>query len=130
MIKLVSGETLLAEIINDGEWELRINNPIAITIKVLHAPILMSHMWMPFDDLDNLFSIRHEHIITTKEVDKDMISYYNNCIEAIHENMTSEETFLIGAKKPEKEESVVDKIKDIVDQIEERAGFSANTTIH
>ena len=44
--------------------------------------------------------------------------------------MTSEETFLIGAKKPEKEKSIVDKIKDIADQFEERAEFSANTTIH
>jgi hypothetical protein len=135
MIKLVSGETLLAEFIDDGNWELSINNPVEVIIKMGNAsPILMSHIWMPLSEWDNYFSIRHEHIILEKKVDEDMISYYNNCIDTIHENMTSGETFLVGAKKKrEAEELTQSDIDKVLSKIEKQVGGvipSANTVLH
>lgn len=94
MIKLVSGDTLLAEVINHTETQIVLNNPISVIVKVRHAPVMMSHIWMPFDEFDNHYHIEIAHIITEKEVDEEMVLYYNKCIDTIHDNMTSTESLL------------------------------------
>ena len=129
MIKLVSGETLLAEVVSESDYDVKINNPIAVVVKVRHAPVLMSHIWMPFDDFDNLYEIRHEHVLTHKQVDEDMVLYYNNCIETIHDNMTSSETFLLSdSEKTEVDEDK--KLEDLIEKLEAQYHYSANTVIH
>ena len=129
MIKLISGETILAEIVSENEYNIEINNPIAVVIKMRHAPVLMSHVWMPFDDFDNFYDIRFEHVVTHKEVDEDMVLYYNNCIDTIHDNMTSSETFLLNSEsgKPVDEQKRLD---ELIDKLEAQYHYSANTVLH
>ncbi len=132
MVKLVSGETILAEIISENEYNLKINNPIAVVIKMRHAPVLMSHVWMPFDDFDNHYDIRHEHIVTHKIVDEDMVIYYNNCIDTIHDNMTSTETFLMAGseKRNDDEYSETKRLEELIEKLEAQYHYSANTVLH
>ena len=125
MIKLVSGDTLLAEIINHTETEIVINNPIAVIVKLKHAPVMMSHIWMPFDDFDNYYNIEKSHVITEKEVDEEMVLYYNNCIDTIHDSMTSTESLLSSTEK-----TAEDKFEELREQLEEQYHYSANTVIH
>ena len=127
MIKLVSGDTILAEVINHTETKMVINNPIAVIVKVRHAPVMMSHIWMPFDDFDNHYHIESAHIITEKEVDEEMVLYYNKCIDTIHDNMTSTESLLASASV---EEGPEDRFEKLRKQLEEQYHVSANTVIH
>lgn len=127
MIKLTSGETILAEIVSQNDYNIQINNPIAVMIKMRHAPVLMSHVWMPFDDFDNYYDIRHEHVITQKGVDEDMVIYYNNCIDTIHDNMTSSETFLLDGSEEKTEDK---RLEEIIEKLEAQYHYSANTVIH
>jgi hypothetical protein len=127
MIKLVSGDTLLAEVINHTETQIVINNPIAVIVKVRHAPVMMSHIWMPFDDFDNHYHIESTHVITEKEVDEEMVLYYNKCIDTIHDNMTSTESLLPSVSVEEDPEDRFEKLRK---QLEEQYHVSANTVIH
>ncbi len=127
MIKLVSGDTILAEVINHTETKMVINNPISVIVKVRHAPVMMSHIWMPFDDFDNHYHIESAHIITEKEVDEEMVLYYNKCIDTIHDNMTSTESLLPSASVEEDPEDRFEKLRK---QLEEQYHVSANTVIH
>lgn len=131
MIKLISGETILAEVVGQNDYNIEINNPIAVMIKMRHAPVLMSHVWMPFDDFDNYYDIRHEHVVTHKEVDEDMVLYYNNCIDTIHDNMTSSETFLLSNSN-ESEKPVDDqkRLEELIEKLEAQYHYSANTVLH
>lgn len=131
MIKLISGETIMAEIVSENDFDIKINNPIAVMIKMRHAPVLMSHVWMPFDDFDNFYDIRHEHVVTHKKVDEDMVLYYNNCIDTIHDNMTSTETFLLSDnEESSSEEAEIKKMKELIDKLEAQYHYSANTVLH
>mgnify|MGYP001255049163 CR=1 FL=1 len=58
MIKLTNGETLLGDIISEDEWTITINNPIAIMVKMRFSPTMVSHLWLPFSDMDNYFDIK------------------------------------------------------------------------
>lgn len=127
MIKLVSGDTLLAEVVNHTETEIVLNNPISVIVKVRLTPVMMSHIWMPFDDFDNHYHIENAHIITKKEVDEEMVLYYNKCIDTIHENMTSTESLLPSAVDEEDPEDRFEKLRK---QLEEQYHVSANTVIH
>jgi hypothetical protein len=127
MIKLVSGDTLLAEVINHTETQIVLNNPISVIVKVRHAPVMMSHIWMPFDEFDNHYHIEIAHIITEKEVDEEMVLYYNKCIDTIHDNMTSTESLLPSAVDEEDPEDRFEKLRK---QLEEQYHVSANTVIH
>lgn len=129
LVKLVSGETLLCEIVSDNEYSLTVNNPIAIMVKNRVSPVMVSHLWLPFDDLDNEFVIRQEHVITKKMVDDDMIIYYNNCIDTIHENMTASESFLMNTTT-ESEEDAKAKMKSLIDKLESQYHYTANTVLH
>jgi len=127
MIKLTNGETLLGEIISEDEWVITINNPIAIIVKMRFAPTMVSHLWLPFTDMDNYFDIKTDHVITQKEVDDDMILYYNNCIDTIHDNMTETKSFLLDTESEEAEAQA--KIDDYLDRLEAR-NYGANTVFH
>jgi len=127
MIKLVSGDTLLAEVINHTETQIVLNNPISVIVKVRHAPVMMSHIWMPFDEFDNHYHIEIAHIITEKEVDEEMVLYYNKCIDTIHDNMTSTESLLPSAVDEEDPEDRFEKLRK---QLEEQYHVTANTVIH
>ncbi len=125
MVKLVSGDTLLADVIDHTETEIVINNPISVIVKLKHAPVMMSHIWMPFDDFDNYYNIEKSHVITEKEVDEEMVLYYNNCIDAIHDSMTSTESLI-----PSTEKTAEDKFEEIREQLETQYHYSANTVLH
>jgi len=132
MIKLTSGETILAEIVGQNDYNIQINNPIAVMIKMRHAPVLMSHVWMPFDDFDNYYDIRHEHVITQKKVDEEMVIYYNNCIDTIHDNMTDSDSFLFGGESEKETESGEKKLDELIGKLEEQYHYvhNANTVLH
>ena len=88
---------------------------------------MMSHIWMPFDEFDNHYHIEIAHIITEKEVDEEMVLYYNKCIDTIHDNMTSTESLLPSAVDEEDPEDRFEKLRK---QLEEQYHVSANTVIH
>lgn len=129
MIKLISGETLLAEIVDNTTPHLTINNPIAIIVKVRHAPVMMSHIWMPFDDFDNHYNINIDHVIAMKEVDEEMVIYYNNCIDTIHDNMTSSESSSLLTSTTS-DVSDEERFEELRKKLEEQYHYSANTVLH
>lgn len=118
LLKLVNGETLLGEMVSKNDWVVKMNNPIAFTIQMREAPVMVSSVWVPLPDEQNEFEIRQEHIITIKKVDIDLILYYNKCIETIREATSEDESFLMGGSDPEDYDEIIEY------------AYSANTSIH
>jgi len=118
LLKLVNGETLLGEMVSKNDWVVKMNNPIAFTIQMREAPVMVSSMWVPLPDEQNEFEIRQEHIITIKKVDIDLILYYNKCMETIIEATSEDESFLMGGSDPEDYDETIEY------------AYSANTSIH
>lgn len=135
IVKLLNGETLLTEVTHEDDGYLHIIDPVQITVHTRSgsAPVCISTIWVPLTKEVNLFHIKQSAIILKSEVDEDMISYYNNCIDTIHESMKEDGSSTFFSSKPEDEDLTDEQIKDVLDKLLE-TGFgnqlTANTQVH
>lgn len=125
IIKLVNGETLLAEVTNDDETYLSVIDPISINMQLRNnTPVLISTIWMPLTKVTNLFHLRQKNVILVSEVDNDMEIYYNKCIRTIRESSTEDRSFLLDREEDEMSE------EEIREALHNVLGHAANNTIH
>jgi len=128
IIKLVNGETLLAEVTHEDDTHLSIIDPIAVNMSMRDSsPVLISTIWMPLTKAVNLFHLKQGNIILSSEVDEDMEIYYNKCIDTIREATSSDRSFLIERKQDEMTQNEIDKV---LAKIHLQGGLSANTSVH
>jgi len=128
IIKLVNGETLLAEIAHEDDIHLSIIDPIAVNMSMRNnSPVLISTIWMPLTKAVNLFHLKQANIILSSEVDEDMEIYYNKCMDTIREAISSDRTFLIERKQDEMTHNEIEKV---LAKIQSQGGFYSNTSIH
>lgn len=128
MIKLVSGETILAEVANEDDTHLSIIDPIEVKTSLRNnAPVMISTVWMPLSKAVNLFHLKQSSIILATEVDFDMKVYYNRCMDTIRESSTEDRSFLIESKEDDMTQAEIDKV---LAKIQLQGGLSANTVMH
>jgi len=131
---MVNGETLLTEVTYEDDTHLHVIDPVQITVHTRKdsAPVCISTIWVPLTKETNLFHIKQSAIILKSEVDEDMISYYNRCLETIRESMQedSSSTFFSSEDSDQLTDS---QIQDVLDKIVDTSGFgqpTANTQVH
>jgi len=94
IVKLINGETLLTEVTFEDETHLHIIDPVQITVHTRKdaSPICICTIWVPLTKEVNLFHIKQSAIMLKSEVDEDMITYYNRCLETINDSMEPEKS--------------------------------------
>jgi hypothetical protein len=128
IIKLVNGETLIAEVTHEDEEHLSVIDPISVNMQLRNnTPVLISTIWMPLTKAVNIFHIRQQNVILISPVDEDMQIYYNKCIDTIHETSTEKNSFLLDRKEDQMTER---EIEEALFNLHEMSGYSANTSLH
>ena len=81
-IKLVNGEELIVEIVDDGDVELTFTNPVACVLQRGKdgAPVLGFMPWMQSSNPP--FTIKKNHILVIAEVADDVKNGYNQIFGA------------------------------------------------
>jgi hypothetical protein len=81
-IKLVNGEELIVEIVDDGDVELTFTNPVACVLQRGKdgAPVLGFMPWMQASNPP--FTIKKNHILVIAEVADDVKNGYNQIFGA------------------------------------------------
>jgi hypothetical protein len=128
IIKLVNGETLIAEVAHDDDSHLSIIDPISVNMQLRNnTPVMISTIWMPLTKAVNVFHIRQQNVILVSEVDEDMEIYYNRCIDTIRESNADGDSIFLDRE----EGSVSEKeIEEALFQMQEQRQPSANTSLH
>lgn len=131
IIKLVNGETLLAEVAHEDDDYLSIIDPISINMQLRNnTPVMISTIWMPLTKVTNLFHLKQKNIILTSEVDTDMEIYYNKCIDTIRETTTEDASFLLDREEDQLTDAEVNEVINNVFKADGLSGNSANTILH
>lgn len=131
IIKLVNGETLLAEVAHEDDDYLSIIDPISINMQLRNnTPVMISTIWMPLTKVTNLFHLKQKNIILISEVDTDMEIYYNKCIDTIRETTTEDASFLLDREEDQLTDAEVNEVINNVFKADGLSGNSANTILH
>ena len=134
IVKMVNGETLLTEVTYEDDTHLHIIDPVQITVHTRKdsAPVCVCTIWVPLTKETNLFHIKQSAIILKSEVDEDMISYYNRCLETIRDSMREDNSATFFSSE-DNDQLTDSQIQDVLDKIVDTSGFgqpTANTQVH
>tara|TARA_R110000737_G_scaffold258086_1_gene266656 strand:+ start:31 stop:435 length:405 start_codon:yes stop_codon:yes gene_type:complete len=128
IIKLVNGETLIAEVAHDDGIHLSVIDPISVNMQLRNnTPVMISTIWMPLTKAVNVFHIRHQNVILVSEVDEDMEIYYNRCIDTIRESNADGDSIFLDREEGSMSEK---EIEEALFQMQEQRQPSANTSLH
>ncbi|MDA8977557.1 hypothetical protein N9F71_00890 [bacterium] len=131
IVKLINGETLLTEVTFEDETHLHIIDPVQITVHTRKdaSPICICTIWVPLTKEVNLFHIKQSAIMLKSEVDEDMITYYNRCLETINDSMESDSSASFFSS--DDEEQMTDRqIQEVYAKVVAQSESTANTTMH
>ena len=77
VIRLQSGEDIIADIISDGDYTI-LNNPMVVMVR--RSPtgsVMMMSPWLPVEVIsDNIASINNSEIVTTVNPRESLVEYY------------------------------------------------------
>jgi hypothetical protein len=128
IIKLVNGETLIAEVAHDDGIHLSVIDPISVNMQLRNnTPVMISTIWMPLTKAVNVFHIRQQNVILVSEVDEDMEIYYNRCIDTIRESNADGDSIFLDREEGSMSEK---EIEEALFQMQEQRQPSANTSLH
>ena len=84
LIKLSSGETVVTEMLSEGDDTITVANPLqlqTVNNSVGGAGLMTLH-WIPLDiDEENVVDIRQEHVIMLKVASNELENFYYNSLE-------------------------------------------------
>ena len=107
MIKLTSGETVVADVVEEKPNSLIVTNPLEI--KTEHSGrsrgTLIAMQWLPLFEDENYMTIQKMHIIGMATASDEMIEYYVNAID----NILNPDKLYERAKD---DEELLDKLTD------------------
>lgn len=130
IVKLVSGEQVMATLTNEDETSVELHYPMVIRMipfmnegtaheHVTAAPLCQfSH--------DNTFRIPKTNIMFIKELHEILIPHYNRIVDD-HENTVLVRSDKTGNVQRVKEELTVEDIQKRIDMLESIAGIERNT---
>lgn len=77
VIRLQSGEDIIADIISDGDYTI-LNNPMVVMVRrSTTGSVMMMSPWLPVEVIsDNIASINNSEIVTTVNPRDSLVEYY------------------------------------------------------
>lgn len=94
VLKMVSGEEVLAEVISEEADRVKVKNPLSIMMqRTQSGEIGMGFLpYLPYSESRD-FEFKAEHIVVCKEVDNELKNQYNNIFGGI---ITPPKKILLG----------------------------------
>lgn len=88
IIKLINGETIIAEIAHQDENKTSVLDPLALEIgeSPNGNPMLLAMTWIPLTKKINLISLNTSHVVAIADCDEDMDKYYLNSLNVLKNN--------------------------------------------
>jgi len=82
IIKLTSGETIIAEIIHEDETITSVLEPIALEIGEAESgkPMMVALSWVPLVKKVNMINLKTNHVVAKADVDEDIDAYYKKSL--------------------------------------------------
>lgn len=82
IIKLTSGETIIAEIIHEDDTITSVLEPIALEIGEAESgkPMMVALSWVPLVKKVNMINLKTNHVVAKADVDEDIDAYYKKSL--------------------------------------------------
>lgn len=89
VFKLITGEQVIATLLNDIEDGIVVLNPIIVKMIYMvkdgdHIEQAVTSKFCQFSE-DNIFAFHHRNLIYRKKLDPEMVSYYIRIVKALDE---------------------------------------------
>lgn len=112
IIKLINGETIMAEIIDRDEGFLNIVDPVQLEITESEAtgkPMLVALTWIPLMEKLNLITLKNDHVVAIAKVDRDIELYYKKSLAILKNDAEALKTLI----EEEEYEDSIEALEDI-----------------
>jgi hypothetical protein len=85
IIKLTSGETLIAEVVNEDEYHVSVIDPLLLEIGEGDTgnPVMMAMSWIPLLKPVNLVNLKSPHVIAVAECEEEVVLYYKKSLAVL-----------------------------------------------
>ena len=83
IIKLTSGETLIAEVVHEDEQHVSILEPMLLEMgesEETGRPMMVAMSWIPLVKKVNLVNLKPPHVIAVLECDQEISDYYEKSL--------------------------------------------------
>jgi|SRR6056300_1325309 len=83
IIKLTSGETLIAEVVHEDEQHVSILEPMLLEMgesEETGRPMMVAMSWIPLVKKVNLVNLKTPHVIAVLECDQEISDYYEKSL--------------------------------------------------
>ena len=88
IIKLTTGETIIAEIVHQDETTTSVLEPLLLDIGESESgrPMMVAMTWIPLTKSINMVNLSTSHVVAIADVDEDINAYYIRSLAVLKEN--------------------------------------------
>ena len=117
-IKLTNGETLIADVLGETDYNVTVLNPIEVSIKGVSSASkasMIGYQWLPLLQDENIIDIKSRHVIAISDASIEVKEFYVDVVDQ----------YLYPEKYAEQEQETIDRYTEMLNQIK----AAANTTL-
>lgn len=114
IIKLTSGETIVAEIVHEDENTTSVLEPLALEIGESESgkPMMVAMTWIPLTKKVNMVNLKTSHVVAVADVDEEIDAYYEKSLAILKGDVDKIREIL-------KKETGIDDIEEIRERVKE-----------
>jgi hypothetical protein len=109
-IKLTNGETLIADVLGETDYNVTVLNPIEVSIKNVSSSMkasMIGYQWLPLLEDENIIDIKLRHVIAISDASIEVKEFYVDVVDQ----------YLYPEKYAEQEQETIDKYAEMLNQI-------------
>jgi len=122
IIKLTSGETIIAEIAHEDEAVTCVLEPLALEITESQQtgnPMMVAMTWVPLTKKVNMVNIKTHHVVATSETDEDLDKYYKKSLAVLKGDVETLREMILDEATDEDIENVKNNLE--VDELQKKS---------
>jgi hypothetical protein len=109
-IKLTNGETIIADVLGETDYNVTVLNPIEVSIKNVSSSMkasMIGYQWLPLLEDENIIDIKSRHVIAISDASIEVKEFYVDVVDQ----------YLYPEKYAEQEQETIDKYAEMLNQI-------------
>jgi hypothetical protein len=119
-IKLANGETLIADVLGETDYNVTVLNPIEVSIKGVSSETrasMIGYQWLPLLEDENIIDIKSKHVIAMSDASIEVKEFYVDVVDQ----------YLYPEKYEQQERETIDKYAEMLKQIKAAANTELKT---
>jgi hypothetical protein len=119
-IKLTNGETLIADVLGETDYNVTVLNPIEVSIKGVSSETrasMIGYQWLPLLEDENIIDIKSKHVIAMSDASIEVKEFYVDVVDQ----------YLYPEKYEKQERETIDKYAEMLRQIKAAANTELKT---